>query len=207
MLGDWHSYSDCAGSAVHVGARNIIELPSSFVSSSQKGTDPLDVAAMVVPDDFVAQELRSPLPLDRTTAEASSHEAQMRCIYGFPASKNKTAKRADSSRRVFTAYGFAYAGASRHIQSDYPQYKKTTEHHVALHYQKDGRNEKGEHVTPPHPRGISGGGLWSTSDAFNQSPAILEGIAIEFHKDQSLVFSTRIEHVLSFIRERLPPGG
>ena len=59
---------------------------------------------------------------------------------------------------------------------------------------------------PPHPRGISGGGLWVIPVGANGMPletAHLAGIAIEYHSHDSLVFATRVEHVMDFIRTRV----
>ncbi|MCR5886126.1 hypothetical protein LRS03_26035 [Rhizobacter sp. J219] len=92
------------------------------------------------------------------------------------------------------------------MQGDYPEYKKESRFHVALQYQNAGRNEEGNNATPPHPKGISGGGLWAIHDVTSPQEPLLEGIAIEFFKAKALCFSTKIEHVIAFVHEHLPPS-
>jgi hypothetical protein len=61
--------------------------------------------------------------------------------------------------------------------------------HALVEYQDLGWNEKGNKVSPPHPKGISGGGAWVVPDSFAGRAVYLDGIAIEYHQQESLVFS------------------
>jgi hypothetical protein len=148
-------------------------------------------------------EAMKALPLTRTTLGRSFPSIHMRCIHGYPCTKNRTNHRVNEVNRTFTKYGFTYAGSSKKLQLDYPSYNKEAAKHVALQYQMDAKNDKGEKATPPKPKGMSGGGLWLIPDSFKPKTFYLEGIAIEFRKEKSLVFATRIEHVITFIRQNV----
>jgi hypothetical protein len=195
-----------SGSDVYLGARTIVPLRTTFARTSEDGQDEFDLAAAKIPVELLRSEVMDVLPQSRFCLQPYTSPPHMRCIHGYPATKNETRKRADESKNVFTKYGLTYAGASNGVVDNYERYGKRDSTHIALQYQRkhqqQSRSESGELVTPPHPRGISGGGLWSIPDSFNPQLPFLDGIAIEFH-EKSLVFATRIEHVVAFVRESL----
>lgn len=193
------------GSPVHVGASTIAPVSSSFTMTSADGRDELDLAGIVVSDEFKAEQSMQAVPMQRIEHTGFLFQPHMRCIQGYPVSKNKTAKRADDSRKVFTKYGLTYAGASHIPEADYVRYKKDRQRHLGMKYQKQSKNESGDQVTPPHPKGVSGGGMWSVPDLFNPQTVFLEGIATEFHGN-TLVFATRIEHAIGFVRKSVLPA-
>ena len=45
--------------------------------------------------------------------------------------------------------------------------------------------------------------IWLVPNSTTATTVYLEGIAIEYHKSRALVFSTRIEHVFTFIRQHV----
>lgn len=190
----------CTGSNVYLGARTIMPLQTPFVRTSIDGRDELDIAATIIPEELMRTEAMCALPQARFCLQPYSSPPHIRCIHGYPLTKNKTRKRANESTNVFTKYGLTYAGASNDIVDDYARYDKHDSKHLALRYQRQSRNETGELITPPHPRGISGGGLWSIPDSFNPQTLFLDGIAIEFH-DKSIVFATRMEYIVAFVRQ------
>lgn len=193
-----------SGSAVHIGAGQIVDLPMQFVLSSLNGKDSLDVAAMIAPSAFLSLGTVQVLPQTRTMLDREFANFHLRCVHGYPCTRNKQAKRLDKVNRKFTAFGFTYGGASRQISAvNYTEFDKAPLLHAALRYQDLGRNEDGKTVTPPHPKGMSGGGLWLLPDSARPSAVYLEGISIEFHSRKSLVFATRIQHVISFVRKFL----
>jgi len=193
------------GSDVYLGAKTIAPIKTRFVRTSEAGQDELDLAATIVPEEFLRFEAMHTLPQSRFCLQPYSTPPHIRCIHGYPLTKNKTRKRANVSTSVFTKYGLTYAGASNDVVDDYALYGKHDSKHVALRYQRQSRNEIGELIMPPHPKGISGGGLWSIPDSFNPQTLFLDGIAIEFH-DKSLVFATRIEHVVAFVHQSVFPA-
>lgn len=193
------------GSDVYLGAKMIVPIKTRFVRTSEDGRDEFDIAATIIPDEFLRSEKMHAMPQPKFCQQPYSSPPHIRCIHGYPVTKNKTRKRANIATNVFTKYGFTYAGASNDVVDDYALYGKHDSKHVALRYQRQSRNEIGELITPPHPKGISGGGLWSIPNSFNPQTLFLDGIAIEFH-DKSLVFATRIEHVVTFVRQSVFPA-
>ena len=194
-----------AGSAVHLGATSITHLTSTFTRTSVDGQDPLDLAATLISEEFRQEQLMQALPMHRTKGSDFLSKPHMRCVHGYPITKNKTTKRADETRKVFTRYGLTYAGASHDLDVDFARHKKRNDTHLVMKYQRESRDDTGGQITPPHPKGISGGGMWSIPDSFSPGIVFLEGIAIEF-RDSSLVFATRIEHAISFIRTSVIPA-
>ena len=113
----------------------------------------------------------------------------------------------DAGSRSFTRYAFTYAGLSADSHAHYESFKKDPKVHADLVYENAGHTEAGVQLQrPPHPKGMSGGGLWVMPHAVNLMPldtAYLGGIAIEYHQRESLVFATRIEHVVDFIQTQV----
>ena len=154
---------------------------------------------MVLSTEFVSNAKIEAIPLNRTALGKSFDHAQMRCIYGYPCSKNRTSQQADEVNYIYTKYGLAYAGVTAESQCDYLSFTKDQAKHIALYYQKKSKNEMGENVIPPNPKGMSGGGYWIVPNTFAAKNFYLGGISIEFHQKRSLVFATRIDQVMSFI--------
>jgi hypothetical protein len=195
------------GSGVYIGTRRILRLPSDFVPSSPTGSDPLDIAAVRCPSDLLESDEVEVLPLTRTTLNPPTVDLQFHCIHGYPLSKNRQIKRIDPARRSFTRYGFTYAGVSGGTTVDYAKFKKDPAIHTSLVYERVGWNESGGLPRePPHPKGISGGGFWLVPlvpNSFDTDMPYLDGIAIEYHERSSLVFATRVDHVVDFLRRNL----
>ena len=194
-----HAISEILGveSRVHVGLDGGIETLPPFILSSHGGADPYDLAAVEITGEM-AHRFRKPLPLAQTSVVGDPH---MRVIHGFPVTKNTLRKSVDEIAKKFSAHAFTYAGASKGLEDRYAQFGKDPAIHIALQYEKKGRNDGGDIVHPPHPRGISGGGLWQVPDVYRPNEVRLEGIAFEYHKTGPLVFATRIEYVVTFVRQ------
>lgn len=192
------------GSDLYLGAKTITSIKTAFVCTSKNGRDALDLAATLIPDELLRTDAMHSLPQSKLCTPPYSLPLHIRCVHGYPVTKNKTRKRANESTNVFTKYSFTYAGAPHNVIDDYARYSKRDSEHIALKYQRQSRNDLGELVTPPSPKGISGGGLWSIPDSFNPKTLFLDGIAIEFHKN-SIIFATRMEHVIAFVRQSVFP--
>lgn len=193
-----------SGSMVYVGTSNTFIPMEGFILSSLDGADPLDLAAIVIPEESWPH-FRSPLPLDHATEQPST-EPHFRCIHGYPITKNTSSKSINEATKKFSLHGFTYAGASKNLELEYVKFKKDISLHIALKYQKQGKNNDGLIVSPPKPTGISGGGLWMVPDIHNHTNFHLEGIAIEYHASGKLVFATRIEQVIKFIGNYVVPS-
>lgn len=189
-----------AGSPVHVGTTSGIYTLPPFTQSSPNGQDPLDVAAVRPPDDLL-QHLAAPFPISRTGGSSTPH---MRCIHGFPLKYNTQRNSLNASQKKFLSYAFTYAGSSHGIGKLYSKHSKDPRIHTALRYVKKSRDHKGNLVQPPQPRGMSGGGFWQIPNIRNPNQFLLEGISIEFHSSSRLVFATKIDEAISFVRKNVP---
>jgi hypothetical protein len=164
-----------------------------------------DIAALKI-DSALAQEhsLRT-IPPSMLTTAVEVQNPHSRAFCGFPVSKNKPADALNSQTKMVTTRCYPYFGAAD-FHGDYRAFDKSPDIHIGLHYEP-GSDDAGRLLTTlPSPRGSSGGGAWLIPDFSKPNQVFLEGIVIECH-DNKYVFSTRIEHVIDFIRERvLPPA-
>ena len=104
----------------------------------------------------------------------------------------------------FTPYSFTYAAEPRQISLNLSsRYNKNENIHLAQQYDKLGKNAVGDTDNSPHPKGISGGGLWLTPCTMKAENTFLGGIAIEYYANDSVSFATRIECVIDFIRDTI----
>jgi hypothetical protein len=189
------------GSGVCVGAKQIVGIPGEFVTSSDDGRDPLDIAVIAIPDALLTSQEIQVVPMARTTYGRDFPNYHFRCIHGYPCTKNKQGQRIDTLNKVFTKYALTCAGGSRQ-PVDWQRFGKDPATHLAIRYEaKLSLDEDGNEATAPEPKGMSGGGAWLVPDSLNATKAYLEGISIEYHSRDSLVFATRIEQVIAFIRE------
>jgi len=101
----------CSGSDVYLGAKTIAPIKTKFVRTSEDGRDEFDLAATIIPDEFLRSEVMLAMPQSRFCHQPYSSPPHIRCIHGYPVTKNKTSKRANTHTNVFTKYGLTYAGA------------------------------------------------------------------------------------------------
>ena len=193
-----------AGSNVHVGMHDrFLSLPE-FAMTSEDGNDPLDIAALLLPDDLV-QEFRTPWPIQYTTTDTQISDPSLRLIYGYPLSKNKPKCGLNEASKVYTVVGFPYFGASKGLATEFIRHRKSREYNVALKYQKRSKRNDVGIVQPPHPRGMSGGGFWCIPNLRTLDSFFLEGISVRYCKNGGVVFATRMEQVLNFLRVHVLP--
>lgn len=190
-----------ASEGIHIGIDAVRALSRPFVLSSDCGCAALDIAAMVCPPELLTLGVMEILPAERTTVGRHPPDMYFRCLHGYPCTKNTQSKRLDADTRTFTRFGFTYGGASRAIRVDYAKLGKDPGLHVALEYQLQGENDKREVGPPPRPKGMSGGGSWMIVDSLGANKPYLEGIAIEYHRSDHVVFATRIERVIDFVEK------
>ena len=188
---------------VHVGAKHLAALPGQFTRSSNSGDDSLDIAAIVLSEDFLQDEEMTALPLSRTTWKTPLSISRVGCIHGYPCTKNKQRRQIDDATRTFRRHHRTYVGVLAEPR-DYQRFGKNPSLQIGLRYRR-GRNKKGNRVVPPDPGGMSGGGIWMIPD-FNAARAtsLLGGIAIEHFKENGeVVFGTQVGHIVKFIRSHV----
>lgn len=164
-----------------------------------------DIAVLKI-DQVIADEhaLRTIHPTMLATA-VEVQNPHSRAFCGFPVSKNKPVDALDRKNKMVTTRCYPYFGAAD-FNGDYGAFGKSPDIHIGLHYEP-GSDDGGRLLTTlPSPRGSSGGGAWLVPDFSKPDQVFLEGIVIECHENR-YVFSTRIEHVVEFIRARVRRDG
>jgi hypothetical protein len=178
-------------------------VPGQFKRSSNFEDGPIDIAAIALSEEFLQAQEMTALPLHRTALERPLSMSHFGCIHGYPCTKNKQRKQIDDATKTFRRHHKTYAGVLAKPR-DYQRCGKDPHLQIGLRYGR-GKNEDGNRAVPPDPIGISGGGMWVIPD-FNAARAssLLGGIAIEYCENNGLVvFATRIDCVVSFIRGRV----
>ena len=160
-----------------------------------------DIAALKIDSEIVREHALRAIPPSMLTTAVEVQNPHSRAFCGFPVSKNKPADSLDRRTKMVTTRCYPYFGPAD-FDGDYQAFGKSAEIHVGLHYEP-GPDDSGRLLTTlPSPRGSSGGGAWFVPDFSRPDQVFLEGIVIECHENRH-VFSTRIEHVLDFIRDRV----
>ncbi len=189
------------GSVVHIGRRHIRPISDEPIMSSTDANDLLDVAVLPLSQEIFNLEPMNVLSMAQTTIGRSFSPPHFRCIHGFPCTKNQQAARANSTERIFTIYSVTYA-AARAPTIDLKKHKKIAAIHIGFKYDKKAVAQSGDIQTLPSPIGMSGGGVWVVADLAEPKTVYLDAIGIEFHSNERLIFATRIDKVVDFIRHR-----
>lgn len=114
-------------------------------------------------------------------------------IHGFPSSNNKQSK-ALYKTTAFKVKAYAYGGVIKDDFEDWDKFKKLKNTHTCMTY-----GNKSDGNIPIYPRGISGGGLWIIPDSSKPYNFYLDAIFIEYYKNYSITFSTKINKIIGFI--------
>jgi hypothetical protein len=161
-----------------------------------------DIAALRINLAIVDQQTLRTIPPIMLTTAVEVTNPHSRAFCGYFASKNKPVDILEPKSKTVTARCDTYFGFAD-FDGDYLRFKKNPNIHMGLRYDS-GKDDAGRRLTTlPSPRGSSGGGAWLVPDFAKPDQIFLEGIVIECHKN-NYVFSTRIEHVVKFIRSRVP---
>lgn len=161
--------------------------------------DVIDLAAMRLSDQFVKEHQLKVVPSNLLSTCVRITNPQNRAVIGFPLSKNKVLFNPATSD--FREYVYSYIGFGT-CDVNYSLFEKSISDHIAMEY-GPGNNASGDPIANLiHPRGMSGGGAWVIPDLNRPSLYFLEGVFIELHQQsgRKFTFSTRIEHVIEFIR-------
>jgi hypothetical protein len=143
------------------------------------------------------------IPPTMLTTAVEVQNPHSRAFCGFPVSKNKLVDALNRETKTVTTRCYPYFGPAD-FDGDYRTFGKSPDIHIGLHYEA-GPDDRGRQLTTmPSPRGSSGGGAWLVPDFSKSDQVFLEGIVIECHENR-YVFSTRIEYVIAFIRDRVCP--
>lgn len=185
------------------GRRTLFDIRGQGGMAQGVNGEEFDIAALKIDSEIVREHALRAIPPSMLTTAVEVRNPHSRAFCGFPVSKNKPADSLDRNTKMVTTRCYPYFGPAD-FDVDYQAFAKSAEIHVGLHYEP-GPDDSGRLLTTlPSPRGSSGGGAWLVPDFSKPGQVFLEGIMIECHENR-YVFSTRIEHVIEFIRERVRP--
>jgi hypothetical protein len=173
-----------------------------FVSTpTAGGKDPLDVAILDLPAEFVAAlegkhrflTLDQLDPADQFAAQPSAY-----MVVGYPSSLS------GPGATVFTTQGMAFGGVKYSGDSALiPDYSPQV--HIAIEYSDDGLVDlEGTRMTLPDPGGASGGSIWRMVERGEGISPCLVGLIHRWEKRPPLIIGTQIEFALGLIWRCLP---
>lgn len=165
-----------------------------------RNKDKYDVAYVRLTEEFANNVDRAirPLTLRDLRLQESLMEDDVYTFSGYPMSKGKS--RAD---RCFSEI-FSYTGAAASI-SKYQRMGYDQDDHILVNFnRKRSIDSEGKQQMPPHPRGISGGGVFAwPKDVFEKSDPdfrrYLVGIGHTYLKQAHCLIGTRINVFLTLI--------
>lgn len=178
---------------------SFIALVGEFVHSVNKGKDHFDIAFIELSNKFVEMNAINVLSESSLMINKNFEKVHLSLVHGYPCSKNKQGK-ALRGGTGFKSFAFTYGGKIDRKFDKWEKFNKHPNFHTCMNYGR-AKDINGDIVTPPSPRGISGGGLWFVPNSFAPKNVYLEGIFIEYYKKAKISFSTKIERVAEFIRD------
>lgn len=165
-----------------------------------RNKDKYDVAYFRLTSEFAVslhQAIR-PLTLKDCRLRESLVENDVYTFSGYPTSKAK------ARGEVHFSEAFSYTGTAASI-SKYRRMNYDPSDHILVNFnRKKSIKGGGVQLTPPHPRGISGGGVFAwPKDVFERMqpdfPRFLVGIGHTYEKRSSCLIGTRINQLLALI--------
>ncbi len=173
-----------------------------------RNTDKYDIAYFSLSPDYAGSLHRAinPLIVDDCRLWESLVEDDIYTFTGYPASKSRA--RSDSHSTEM----FSYTGAAASI-AKYGRMGYDTADHILVNFnRKKSINNDGRQLMPPHPRGISGGGVFAwPKDVFDKTEPdfrrYLVGIAHTYEKRSNCLIGTRINKLLALIVANHPELG
>jgi hypothetical protein len=185
------------------GNGKLIDIVGNATVSRDEGRDNFDIAAIHIDPATIQGHSIQTVPSELFATSWEVKNPHSRAISGFPASMNKPAKILDRQNKTLTGKCFTYFGYAE-FTGQYQKFEKTQESHIGIEL-LPGTDDTGKYLSTPiwPPRGISGGGAWLIPNLEIPNECFLEGIFIEGHRyaKRMFGFSTRIEHVVNFLKQ------
>lgn len=185
-----------ANSPFIIGVREqYVQLEGEFVFSEHDDKDHFDIAFMELSRDFIDKSGILALEEPRLLTHDNFDSIHICLLHGFPNSKNKQSKALHGSNS-FKVKPFAYGGVVKRDFQNWEKISKSPESHTCMGYSKNKDNNK-----VISPSGFRGGGVWILPSIDDLRGLYLDSILIEYHKKYNVTVSTKISHVVSFIKQ------
>lgn len=183
--------------AVTVGGESFFSLP---LSSNKRTDDSLDIA-MVKLNTPVADRLRqnghSFLTLEQIMTIPNLGKGDIVLIAGYPASKTKIDSKTKSL--LFKPLILRTVPYLRKLNNT--NFTRGFHHIVEYPISSFRETSTGQRMRAPKPYGISGSGLWLTTNGYPK----LIGILSEYHETNAILISTKIDLFLDLLRQKFDP--
>lgn len=185
--------------AMTVGGELYYSLP---LTSGKRQDDSLDIAIVKLNAYVVAKLLENGqdfLNLSQLQTLPVLSKGNVLLIAGYPASKTKIDKK--EKRLKFNPLVLRTIPYLKNLKSE--TFAKGFHHIVEFPIKSFRETSTGQKMRAPKPHGISGSGLWLY---FDNSDPILIGILSEYHENNSIIISTKIDLYLDLVRQKFDPS-
>lgn len=174
---------------------------SNHLSSKKRADDSLDIAVVKlnsnVADKLIENGNRF-LQLDQLLSGISLMKGNILLLAGHPATRTKIDLK--SMRLKFRPLIARTIPYLKKIKK--PAFAQGFHHIVEYPISSFRETSSNQRMRAPAPEGLSGSGLWLTVvDGLHITPYLI-GILSEYHKEQSIIMSTKIDLYLGLIRQK-----
>lgn len=195
---------------VYVAGERIVPVSGQFFRTSRpdigRDIDRVDLGLIeITPDEALKLGSRSVTATTLLLREVPDRRPVWRSKYlvlGYPRSRQPT-------RLVGDEHHAPTLNAITHEVDDLSLYERLDvdfQTHVVVHFNRHDFIDRRGNVVSPHPRGVSGGGIWLLQNFMTHGPVIarLVAIATEFHENYSAMVGSRIVPLLTALAQRHP---
>jgi len=141
------------------------------------------------------------LELEQVQSSLEKKATTVFLAVGFPVSKQRKRRRADP---LHTA---AFIHATQLLREDHSEEGLDPVLHVRVEYDRDEAQSSSGTIEGPHPRGMSGGGLWYAPNFLTDSPSAgirLAAIIVEWDHRIDRLLATRIQPLFRVLGDCWP---
>jgi len=129
-----------------------------LLPGSRREDDNIDIAYIKIPQDFIPLLRKHFVPLEGNNSELikSALDLTVCSVSGYPSKKGK------KKQNVFSSEIFSFTGTVAQ-QETYDELSLSPEQNIIIHYNRKKTIDPGvgEIRTSPHPKGVSGGGIFA----------------------------------------------
>jgi|GEM_PF-6228485 len=209
-----HVFEDLIGKEVYLHVLDrIYQLKSLKIMLSNKmpfngnrELDPLDIGAMVVPDNILDDLDGEVSYVERDFIETATNHAEIKCYQalGFPGAKNtKHADKAFHSRNPFIPELLIYSGEDIKSQV-FPHKRFSDKYHIAMRFKEESNlTDDLSKINAPKPNGMSGGLIQGCFDYVPHShglyPTCAAAILIEREKKANAIFGVKFSIIFEWL--------
>jgi hypothetical protein len=189
-----HSYLFTAGHVTdHLEVADLcIPTKNGLHPGQRRMSDPIDIGYIRLSAECASETHPGFLPLSHEFVDPSAlvEPGRVCSVAGYPIS------RAKNSRGVASSSTFSYVG----VAAEYGTYERLGYNpslHILIEYtMKSAIYPEGDKLVPPHPRGLSGGGIFRLSSSFPNDPTGMPRVLVAqmhtFLKAENLFLGTKL---------------